>query len=347
VRFADPWDLRSGVRFLEEVTEALYDGGAWISSDASMPDDFTKALRDRLETDRWRIETIACASAVAGPDTPLIRVAAVFEVSATRLALATASLSQHVALVDLRRAGADEIARWFDFAARFMPLRRREGTGLSLCVLAQAEPPPDLRAPAWVGRIRRADTALWADIHALPDRPEPLGQLVHAIGIELLGWRLDLVKSFMQAATQDAMDPVGWLRRREEKAHANPSQLDGRPFACPLHLLHQNDERELRNRLWRAHLSAIFPWIEEQRQRLLQQYGDKLSVSDLHRDRFRVSEVVELEISEIARQLGQLSLLPREAQLGCFAMGDIRKNLAHRKPAAPRDLLMALNAALP
>jgi hypothetical protein len=171
VTFSEPWHLRSGVQFLDEVTEALYDGGAWITPDASFPDDFVGALQNRLHDDRWRVASLPAA----GPDKPLIRVAEVFDVSPTRLALATPALSQHVVVVDLRDALPAETAPWVEFATRFAPIRSKEGTGLSLCVLSQAAPPPDMRAPAWLGRIRRADAALWADMHAQTDRPEPLG----------------------------------------------------------------------------------------------------------------------------------------------------------------------------
>lgn len=338
--FSEPWHLRSGVQFLDEVTEALYDGGAWITPDASFPDDFVGALQNRLHDDRWRVASLPAA----GPDKPLNRVAEVFDVSPTRLALTTPALSQHVVVVELRDARPAEIASWVEFATRFAPTRRKEGTGLSLCVLSQAAPPPDIRAPAWLGRIRRADAALWADVHALTDRPEPLGHLIHAISIELLGWRLDLAQSFMQVAPPDALDPLSWLARREEKPQITASEFDGRPFACPLHLLRQQDSRQLRNRLWRAHLTAIFPWIEDQRQHLLSHYRDALTLTDLHREKFHIDDVAELEVSEIARQLGSLSLLPREQQVACFALGNIRKDLAHRKPAKGLDLARALEA---
>ena len=71
---------------------------------------------------------------------------------------------------------------------------------------------------------------------------------------------------------------------------------------------------------------------------------DVLTLSDLHRDKFRIDDVAELEVSEIARQLRDLALLPRDKQVACFALGEIRKDLAHRKPAKPLDLARALDA---
>lgn len=338
--FSEPWHLRSGVQFLDEVTEALYDGGAWITPDASFPNDFVGALQNRLHDDRWRVVSLPAA----GPDKPLNRVAEVFDMSPTRLALTTPALAQHVVVVDLRDALPAETSSWFEFARRFAPTRRKEGTGLSLCVLSQSEPPPDMRAPAWLGRIRRADAALWADMHAQTDRPEPLGHLIHAISIELLGWRLDLAQSFMQVAVSDALDPLAWLARREERPQAMASEFGGQRFDCPLYLMSQHESQKLRNRLWRAHLTAIFPWIEDQRQYLLTQYRGALTLSELHREKLRVTDVAELEVSEIARQLRELALLPRDAQAACSALGEIRKDLAHRKPAKPHDLAKALDA---
>lgn len=265
--------------------------------------------------------------------------------TATRLALATPSLSQHLAVVDLREAAPDVIAQWTEFAARYASLRLKEGTGLSLFVLAQAEPPPEMRMLSWMGRIRRADASLWADIHALEDRPEPLGDLIHAISVEMMGWRLDLAERFMRVTPEDALAPFGWLGRRNEPDFPGQIDFNGHAFACPLHLLRQGDKRILRNRLWRAHLTTIFPWIEEQRQDLLSQYGNELYVPELHREKFGIHEVAELEISEIARQLRRLAILPREAQTACDAMGGIRKDLAHRKPADARNLMQALSGS--
>lgn len=339
MRFAEPWHLRCGAQFLDEITEALYAGGAWVSAGALGSDGLIQALAERLRDERWQVEAVSAT----GVGAPVVRAAAPFGVEPTRLALATPSLSQHVAVVDLTGARPDDLAAWTDFARHFAKTRFVEGTGLSMLLLSGAAAPQGLPALRWDGRIRRADAGLWADIHAQNDRLEPLGDLIHAISVELLGWRLDLAQSFMQVAQTDALDPIGWLERREEPGGGQVCDFGGKSFACPLDLLRRNDRQVLHNRLWRAHLAAIFPWIEEQRQILLDRHADQLQVEDRHRETLKVSDVRELEISEIARQLRTRDVLPREEQVACSAMGAIRRNLAHRKPAHPQDLANALD----
>jgi hypothetical protein len=335
---ADTWSLRCGVQFLDEVTEALYDGGAWVRADRLTSEGLVDALQRRLEDERWVVLRV---DALQGRASPTAAVAGAFDVSPSRLALATPLLSQHAVLIDLRDCPPGE---WTDFARFYAATRRQEGTGLAILILATTPAPAGLRSLSWQGRIRRADAGLWADSHALTHRVEPLGHLVHAIAVDLIGWRLDLVRSFMQVDLRDALDPLGWLERREEDPAQMVCDFGGKAFACPLDLVRRGDRDALRNRLWRAHLAAIFPWIEEQRQGVLDRYADLLRVSDMHREKLGVENVADLEISEIAKQLRNMNAVPRHLQAGYDALGSMRKALAHRVPAQPRDLRTAFDA---
>jgi len=51
---------------------------------------------------------------------------------------------------------------------------------------------------------------------------------------------------------------------------------------------------------------------------------------------------MDLEISEIARQLRKGRCLSREHQDSVDALGALRKDLAHRKPVKPKDLELDL-----
>ncbi|MES2434132.1 MAG: hypothetical protein V4586_09945 [Pseudomonadota bacterium] len=344
MKLAEAWSLRCGGQFLDEVAEALYDGGAWIRPDCSFPLGLNEAIADRLRAERWQVDQLAIS---AKDPTPVAVVASHFDVLPTRLALANQTLAQHGVVLDLRDLPAEQVEAWSSFVASYAQTRRAEATGISLLVIADTPPPPDIRPVHWHGRIRRADAGLWAEVHALNERAEPLGDLTHAIAVELLGWRLDLAEVFMRAGLQDVLNPLGWLERREEVAQTGAIFFNGRAFECPILLMRNGHRETLNNRLWRAHLAAIFPWIEEQRQLVLDQYESLLVVSDKHRETLKVYEVRELEISDIARQLKALNVVPREVQDSYFAMGRIRKALAHRKPAEAHDLKLALQAVLP
>lgn len=338
---ADPWNLRCGVQFLDELAEALYDGGVWVTPDHSFPQGLHDAVADRLRAERWQIAQLATSAESCGP---VNVIATHFDVLPTRLALANHTLAQHAVVLDLRELTAEQVAIWANFIGIYAQTRRAESTGLSFLVVADAPAPQGIRTVPWHGRIRRADAGLWADVHALNERVEPLGNLAHAIAVELLGWRLDLAEVFMRAGLQDVLNPLDWLQRREEVAQKEAIDFNGRAFDCPISLVRNGGKETLKNRLWRAHLAAIFPWIEEQRQLILDRYETALVVSEMHRETLKVHDVRELEVSEIARQLRALGVVARDVQDSYFSMGRIRKALAHRKPAGAHDLKIALQA---
>jgi hypothetical protein len=259
-------------------------------------------------------------------------------------AMCDAAYCSTTVTVDL--SGLDPAARraWRTFAVRFRDVRDEAGIGASLVlagVPAQEWLPHGLGCLRWGDRMRRVDIAIWADLHAPAERPEPLASLASALAVELCGWRLDLAEAIVRAGRDDLMDPVGWLERRGGDPLEDARQFGGNSMRCPMALFLAGDRTELERRIWRAQLIAVFPWIEEARQTTVTIYRRLLTV-DEHLRALGVRDVEEIEWGALARQLR--TRIPREEaqRLDCF--GRIRNALAHRKAAPPMDLALALRA---
>jgi hypothetical protein len=110
---------------------------------------------------------------------------------------------------------------------------------------------------------------------------------------------------------------------------------------CPVALLRAGNHAELERRIWRAQLTALFPWIEEVRQDVIARYRRMLTV-DEHLLALGVRDVEEIELGALARQLR--SRMPRDDAYRLDSLGRIRNALAHRKPATPEDLQLTLRS---
>ena len=194
---------------------------------------------------------------------------------------------------------------------------------------------------AWDQRLRRSDVTIWADLHAPLDRSEPVSLLAAALAVELCGWRLDLAEALARASTADLLDPLAWLLRRDTPPVAGMYRFAGRDMACPLQLAADERQEELDRRLWRAQVAALFPWLEDLRQRAIARHRKKLAVDD-HLRALGVRDVDEIELGALSWQLAQKITRDEHQAIVCLAR--IRNRLAHRAPALPDDIDRALSA---
>jgi hypothetical protein len=267
-----------------------------------------------------------------------------FNTTAEVTALACeARLTDHLAIVAGELLEGIALRGWCLFLARFLRARTAH-SGLAVLLLTSLGATRFENVPhlAWNGRLRRVDVAIWADLHAPLDRPEPLGTLAAALAVDLCGWRLDLAAEIARARRQDLLDPFGWLRLRAEHAAALPCRLSGEEMACPLALSEQGRDDEIRARIWKAQLTALFPWLEQHRQRVIDRHRKLLRVDDRLRD-LGVREVDDLELGTLAWQLRN-RVGRAEADL-LDGLGTLRNDLAHHRVVKPGSLDRALREA--
>lgn len=332
-----PWVLPSAMAFLDEVETAIRDGGAIIESDPTLPDGFEAALTRRLHALGWKVKKVL-ADSESAPASVLGKTLGL----PTKLeSLLQSAEIDKLLVVDLAHA-RDEQA-WITFLARFLDARRERGVGFSILASGIAKP-DTLPQVAWGQRLRRVDSTIWADLHAPLDRPAPLDALSAALATELCGWRLDLVAALARASDADLLDPISWLNRRGESSVLGTYNFAGRAMDCPLTLRQAGRDEELARRIWRAQLAALYPWIEDIRQRVIARHRRRLFL-DEHLRMLGVSDIEEIEFGAIAWQLSRASGVAREEQevLQCFAR--VRNALAHRLPARVSDLQRAISRA--
>jgi hypothetical protein len=248
-------------------------------------------------------------------------------------ALASSALDQMVALVDARRIPVDLRVDWATFLQRFGQARSRSASGLAVVVI---EAPETLAREAlrWSEHLRRVDCVIWADMH-LPAKAKGLAaSLASALAVEICGWRLDLAQQLVRASRSDLADPIGWLARRPEVAIFEAHQIDDAPFGCPLALLKQ-DVAGLRRRIWKAHLSTLFPVLEDSRIELVQKYRGQLRI-DEHLLKFGIRDLDEIELGGLRWQLS--GRIGQAERLRLDRLVSIRNSLAHRQPADPEDV---------
>ncbi len=340
-REVDPWRLPSAAAWLDEIEEELDLGLLIVPADGAMPPSFDAALRGRLSARHWSVDRVQPDST----ETPATSLAEPLGVASSLDGLLTSSLYEHALIVDLSQIDPDACNAWQIFLQRFYAKRRSLPGRLAILlqgVTSDWADASNLPALAWADRLRRLDVTIWADLHAPTERPEPLATLATSLAVELCAWRLDLAAAIVQARTEDLIDPLAWLSRRDELALSGQRRFGSGPLECPLHLLAKSRHNDLERRIWRAQLSAFFPWLEEQRLDMIRRHRPKLRL-DEHLRRLGVRDADDIELGALAWQL-EGSVSPNELAFAqCLAR--IRNSLAHRVPAIPHDLREALRCA--
>ncbi len=253
-------------------------------------------------------------------------------------------LIDHLAIIAAETLSATELNGWRLFMPRFLKERVGRSGGLAVLILVSNSAPKFENLPlvVWNGRLRHIDITIWADLHAPLERPEPLATLASALAVDLCGWRLDLAAEIARARRQDLLDPLGWLRLRAGQASSAPCRLNGKDMACPLALWEEGREEEVRIRVWKAQLTALFPWLEAHRQRVIERHRRLLRV-DRHQNELGVHDVDELELGSLAWQLRNRLGRGEADLIDCFAV--LRNDLAHRRVVEPGPLDRALREA--
>ena len=330
----DPWQLPSARAFLDEIERATRDRGGVVMTDASTPPDVGAAIVRRIQDGH-----VYHRLKVASDTSPLVTLSDELGMDPDVDAIAA---TETVAIIEPTR---ETQASWATLVGRLIRARADSDYGLQPFLLWTGDDPPpgDLPRIDWGGRLRRMDVAVWAELHAPLTRPEPIATLAAVLAVELCGWRLDLAAELASARMEDILDPLGWLEGRSDSSSDAIAQVNGAAMPCPLALAASGEVAALRTRVWRAQLSALFPWIEEQRQKVIARHRDRLRVDGRLRE-LGVTRVDDIEFGSLAYQLrGRVT--PLEAGL-VDGFAELRNDLAHRKPVRSETLERVLREAV-
>jgi len=308
----------------------IWKGGAVIACDASTPPGLAERLVAHL-----RDEVPLHRLSPQPGELPLAALGAACGLTGASMAQFVASGQSFV--IETQGMASNDLTRWShclsDFLAHF---HRVEQAGAMLFLGAAKV--PGLGTLDWGKRLRRVDAMIWAEFAVPSGRSEVMQRLAVDLAVELCGWRLDLVADLVSQREEDILDPMGWLHRNADAAIASPATFGAAPFLCPLHLLAKGDLVELRRRIWSAQLSVLFPWIEDQRQRLVERYRKQLYI-DEHLRALGVFAVEDIELGGLRRQLSKV--LARDETEQVAALANLRNDLAHRKPVKAVDFTLA------
>lgn len=248
-------------------------------------------------------------------------------------------LQDHVALVELGFLPDPEKDGypWFAFLRRFLTLRVNHPSAVSIFMFTSTRPSDESTLPVvnWGGRFKRLDTTIWADLHAPASRRDPMARLAEALAVELGVWRLDLAAQIAAASHDDLLDISALLTEGDSRESEAIDDFDGSRTECTLSLLRRGDTAVVNHRIWRAQLRALFPWIEEIRQRVIEKHRSRLAVTPQQRE-MGATSIEDIEFGGIAHQLA-IKVTNTEYDL-LRALARLRNDLAHHRPVAKADL---------
>ncbi|OWJ76645.1 hypothetical protein [Haematobacter genomosp. 1] len=334
IQAPEVWSLPTPAQFLAEAEATVFQGGAVLALDPSIPPGLPTELARRFQNSHstHRLQ-------VGAGESPLARLADALGCDAAMKALV--ANPETVAIVEGSDLPPADQKVWQVFLQRFARERALAGDGLAILFLGSAIATADgFVQIAWSGRVRRIDAMIWAEFHVPSGRSALFQDLAVNLAAELCGWRLDLVADLVSQREEDILAPEGWLRRNADRGFGFEVNYGSRSFQCPVHLLALGLIKEIELRTWRAQLATLFPWIEEHRLRIIDRYRKFLRIDD-HLLKLQVSEVENIELGALRYQLR--AHLSRTELEHIEVLASMRNDLAHRKPVSPQSFIRALD----
>ncbi|WP_147335669.1 hypothetical protein [Pseudotabrizicola alkalilacus] len=301
--------------------------------DESTPSGVTEQLLQRFQ-DSYTANELSPAQGI----TPLLSI--VDLVGCDKNLAAVVAADNHVVIVDGRKLPMADLAEWKVFLHRFSLARAPLEGGLAVLFLAPKGFSVEGQTRVeWAGRLKRIDAIIWAEFHVPSGRSTLFQDLAVNLATELCGWRLDLIADLVTQREEDIVHPYGWMSRNLDRASSFEGSFGTRTFSCPLHLSSSLQGKECDQRIWKAQLASIFPWIEEHRIRIVERYKKFLRIDDRLRQ-LKVFEVENIELGALTYQLRQH--VPRNEFEHMEALASMRNDLAHRKPIDAQKFKRAL-----
>lgn len=323
----NPWQLPSTHRLLEQVASSRIDGGAWVVVDRHCPDGLPEALVAFCRS--GGDEVVAQVLGDWQGRTPAAAIGDAWGVSSDDVvALANNSLlTDHVLVIDLRGASADEVDGWKRFLRRVMKAVGDIACG-SMFVVALEEADAGLAGVDGRRVLKRLDARLWAGLRLRSGLEPPVDLLAESLAVELGCLDLELIARIVGGGYEELLDP---------KHHFHDEWK-----SCVLKRGEDYSLAGFENAAWRAQVQALFPWLEERRHDIVARHGKWLSIND-SQVRLGVDEIGQIELGGIARQLH--SRVPVQERDYLWALARVRNALAHRRLAPPNELELALRVA--
>jgi hypothetical protein len=292
------WRLPGPSRFLDRVLHELREGrGVVLALPEHHPDGLRAALYERAQAiDWWYWKVVDLAEGDGGesPARLLHRLCAPADPGRLLDASTLAGCEDFRRLL-LWVEGVTAVTwpAWRDFleqyarACRPVPVAERALVCVPTVGLPTACPPNEDEALAylsWRGAVGRLDMTLYLAQLLADRRLPPLHRGVAlAVGAEIAGTDPQLAQGLASLEVSDLVQPTpllwdlaqcrGWSPREAASPRWSAGmvdELDGAEYVHSAALVAAGRQEDLRRRVWRAEVGVLFPFIEEQRLRLLE-----------------------------------------------------------------------------
>lgn len=192
----------------------------------------------------------------------------------------------------------------------------------------------------WAGRVRPSDMQLYVSTQMQGRSGLGPTNLFERIVVEFAGWDSNLADELSNWSSADLLHPLPGLqelaRSRDMRGlswQAGTQDMFGaRSLSHILHHVATDDHDEITRRLWRAHVSEVFPWLEEIRVHLIDCFRSAIKLPHELESGEVIRDANLLEIGQLYWNLRYASELPEE-QLNLVKLCRFARNdLAHRRP---------------
>ena len=364
------WRLPGPSGFLDRVVHELREGRCVVLAlPEHAPDGLRPALYQRVATLDWWYWKVIDLAEEATQESParllhrLTSPAGAARVADARGVAESPGFRRRLLWVE--GVTAATWPRWYDFLGQYVEACRAvlpAAERVLFCVPVAG--PPAARLPAgkealsclpWRGVAGRLDMALYLAQGLSGDPRPPLHRRVAlAVGVELAGTDPRLGVELAGLGLSDLLQPGpllravaqrrGWSARDCTAAHwleGTLDDLEGAEYVHSAALAVAGREGDLRRRVWRGEVGVVFPFIEEQRLRLLEAREVRRHLRlPLETPFGRIDDPRDLEIGHIWRLTRRARLSPETDRLLEYLM-EMRHALAHLEPVAPGHLLAA------
>jgi hypothetical protein len=251
-------------------------------------------------------------------------------------------------LIILREIPSDKWGQWTRFIKRFLHHQKTQllSTNTNFAIIAPmfvSDIPQEFSVIDWRGIIGRDDMMIYVAHRFRHWPPSPLvPRLYQAVVTELAGYDPFLAELFLAQKPEKILFPLDLIYelarnhklQGKEKSYAVGTMDDweGREYVHSCVIVEKENTEELSRRVWKAHVSVLFPWLEEIRIRIIEQYREHLRPERRSEYSDIVREISDLEISQIRRQLRHVDSVPEDMITFLRFCKDIRNKIGHREP---------------
>lgn len=286
--------------------------------------DTIKRLLDRAAYGTVSLEIVTVDADSPTPQAALIEAGARCAQGIADLAECSTSrrLDYKLFVVDLR---GREAGPWLTLAGTFARMRAEVTEGPALVLIGSIA-----RAPAGCdflddsGFVGPAEAIMFTDERR--QRTGLLAECADAAAIEVSRGDLAQLGDLLDLTDRERFDPTDWLRR--QPVSEVKLLWRTRDEVCATWLA-RNAPLRLRERVWRGHVSVMFPWIANALADFLDKHGRRLPASLPDRHTGAPIPRAEFEWGELVYCLNQ-----EGGSLGnrAYNIKQIRNALAHRRP---------------